>query len=167
MTVNEYNICVERYADGIFRFVLKMSANEADAKDTVQNAFEKLWKKYSEVNFESAKAFLFTTAYRDWIDQTRKIKRMHFTDALPDQGIADRGQMEIEKREVINKAFDGIPTIQKSVILLRDYEGYSYEEIADITGLNLSQVKVYIFRGRKKMQAAIRDLDESRQINQM
>lgn len=167
MTVSEFNICVERYADGIFRFVLKMSANQADAKDTVQNTFEKLWNKCESVKFESAKSFLFTTAYRDWIDQTRKIKRMHFTDTLPDRGVTDKAQIHIEKKEILDKAFDGIPTIQKSVILLRDYEGYSYEEIADITGLNLSQVKVYIFRGRKKLQTAIRSFDEEQQINQM
>jgi RNA polymerase sigma-70 factor (ECF subfamily) len=41
-----------------------------------------------------------------------------------------------------------LPEIQKSVILLRDYEGYSYEEIGNIAGLNESQVKVYIYRAR-------------------
>lgn len=136
-----------------------MSANDADAKDTVQNTFEKLWKKYSTVNFENAKAFLFTTAYRDWIDQTRKIKRMHFPESLPESAINDNEQTGFEKRELINKAFMEVSSIQKSVILLRDYEGYSYEEIADITGLNISQVKVYIFRGRKKLKKAIDKID--------
>ena len=163
MTANEYNDCVERYADGIYRFVLKMSANDSDAKDTVQNTFEKLWKRYSQVEFETAKAFLFTTAYRDWIDQTRKIKRMYFSDDLPDLGTTKVDQDGFEQRELIEKAFVTISEIQKSVILLRDYEGYSYEEIADITGLNLSQVKVYIFRGRKKLQSAINTIQESKQ----
>ena len=49
--------------------------------------------------------------------------------------------------------------IQKSVVLLRDYEGYSYAEIAEITDLSESQVKVYIFRARKTLQAYIRDLE--------
>ncbi len=163
MTANEYNDCVERYADGIYRFVLKMSANDSDAKDTVQNTFEKLWKRYGQVDFSTAKAFLFTTAYRDWIDQTRKIKRMYFSDDLPDAGYADTNHGGFEQRELIEKAFVQISEIQKSVILLRDYEGYSYEEIADITGLNLSQVKVYIFRGRKKLQTAINSIQEDRQ----
>jgi len=140
-----------------------MSANDSDAKDTVQNTFEKLWKRYSQVEYKTAKAFLFTTAYRDWIDQTRKIKRMHFSDAIPDRGVSDLHQDGFEQRELIEKAFVSISEIQKSVILLRDYEGYSYEEIADITGLNLSQVKVYIFRGRKKLQTAITSIQESRQ----
>jgi RNA polymerase sigma-70 factor (ECF subfamily) len=48
----------------------------------------------------------------------------------------------------LHEALDRLPPVQKSVIMLRDYEGYSYEEIEKITGLNESQVKVYIYRGR-------------------
>lgn len=150
MTINEYNICVDQYADGIYRWVLKMSGNDMDAKDTVQNTFEKLWKRYEEVAFDSAKSFIFTTAYRDWIDQTRKVKRLQLTGDLPEMtGQEDR---TFENQELLNYALQQLPDAQKSVILLRDYEGYSYEEIADITALSLSQVKVYIFRGRKRMQ---------------
>jgi RNA polymerase sigma-70 factor (ECF subfamily) len=50
--------------------------------------------------------------------------------------------------EILHEALDRLPPVQKSVIMLRDYEGYSYEEIEKITGLNESQVKVYIYRGR-------------------
>jgi RNA polymerase sigma-70 factor (ECF subfamily) len=48
----------------------------------------------------------------------------------------------------LNKGLELLPEIQKSVLLLRDYEGYDYSEIGTITGLNESQVKVYIFRAR-------------------
>ncbi len=50
--------------------------------------------------------------------------------------------------EILEEAVSRLPADQRSVILLRDYEGYSYEDIASITGLSESQVKVYIFRGR-------------------
>ena len=50
--------------------------------------------------------------------------------------------------EILNDALDKLPPVQKSVVMLRDYEGYSYEEIEEITGLNESQVKVYIYRAR-------------------
>ena len=48
----------------------------------------------------------------------------------------------------LNEAISKLPEDQRSVIMLRDYEGYSYDEIGRITGLNESQVKVYIFRAR-------------------
>jgi len=50
--------------------------------------------------------------------------------------------------EVLNKAIEKLPAVQRSVILLRDYEGYSYDEISEITGLSEAQVKVYIYRAR-------------------
>ncbi len=51
-------------------------------------------------------------------------------------------------KEILDEAVEKLPDIQRSVLLLRDYEGYSYEEIGQITGLNESQVKVYIYRAR-------------------
>jgi RNA polymerase sigma-70 factor (ECF subfamily) len=55
---------------------------------------------------------------------------------------------EFDLKRVLNEAIAKLPEDQRSVIMLRDYEGYSYEEIGRITGLNESQVKVYIFRAR-------------------
>ena len=62
-------------------------------------------------------------------------------------------------QEILNIALEKLPPVQKTVILLRDYEAYSYGEIAGITGLNESQVKVYIFRARSFMKAYIRRPD--------
>lgn len=53
---------------------------------------------------------------------------------------------------MLDYALGKLPENQKTVILLRDYEGYSYEEIEQITGLSASQVKVYLFRARKSMK---------------
>jgi len=60
---------------------------------------------------------------------------------------------------VLTEALDKLPEIQRSVLLLRDYEGYNYAEIAEITGLNESQVKVYIFRARQTMKDYIKKLE--------
>jgi RNA polymerase sigma-70 factor (ECF subfamily) len=51
-------------------------------------------------------------------------------------------------KEVLDLALSRLSEIQRTVVLLRDYEGYSYEEIGEITGLNEAQVKVYIYRAR-------------------
>ena len=60
---------------------------------------------------------------------------------------------------VLEQALIRLPEIQKTVVLLRDYEAYSYKEIAEITGLTEEQVKVYIFRARKSLKEYIRRLD--------
>ena len=62
--------------------------------------------------------------------------------------------------EVLEKAVENLPEDQKAVVMLRDYEGYSYREIADITGLSESQVKVYIYRARVYLKSYIGSLEQ-------
>ena len=64
-------------------------------------------------------------------------------------------QETADLKEILNKALAILPEVQRSAILLRDYEGYSYDEIGDILELNASQVKVYIYRARKQLQKYI------------
>ncbi|MFN5219020.1 MAG: RNA polymerase sigma factor, partial [Sphingomonadales bacterium] len=62
-------------------------------------------------------------------------------------------------KEILAKALETLPDIQRTVILLRDYEGYSYDEIGSITGLNESQVKVYIFRARQTLKSYLGSME--------
>jgi RNA polymerase sigma-70 factor (ECF subfamily) len=62
-------------------------------------------------------------------------------------------------KEIIDQAVARLPEIQRNVLMLRDYEGYSYKEIGGIVGLNESQVRVYIFRARKKLKEYIVKLE--------
>jgi RNA polymerase sigma factor (sigma-70 family) len=144
MTVEEYNKSVDLYADGIYRFALKTLKDQEKAKDTVQDTYEKLWVKHGDVSYDKVKSYLFTTVYHTSIDVIRKEKKKAEYEATESSTLEQYSDIH----EVLNKAVEQLPEIQKSVILLRDYEGYSYEEIGEITGLNESQVKVYIFRAR-------------------
>jgi RNA polymerase sigma-70 factor (ECF subfamily) len=147
MTVAEYNKSVDDYSDGIFRFMLKNIRNEAKARDIVQDTYEKLWIKVSEVTAGKVKSYLFTTAYHTMIDMLRKESRItSFESEKHDRPEQEQHQPGLQ--ELLEDAVNRLPEDQRSVIMLRDYEGYSYEEISDITGLSESQVKVYIFRGR-------------------
>lgn len=68
MTTKEYNSCVDDFADGLFRFIRSHLRDEEQARDVVQETFTKLWLKVEEVNYEKARSYLFTTAYRTMID---------------------------------------------------------------------------------------------------
>jgi len=160
VTRQEYNQCVKDHADGIFRFVLKQIANRADADDIVQNTFEKLWKNHERVEAAKAKSYAYTIAYHDMIDLTRKKKFEGNYENAPEQ-IERDFQSNMETKELIEKGLAELSDIQKSLILLRDYEGYTYEEMAQISELSISQVKVYLFRGRKKLQKAINRLNKA------
>ncbi len=147
MTVEEYNKSVDLYSDGIYRFVLKTLKDQDKAKDVVQECYERLWVKYPEVSFEKVKSYLFTSAYHTSIDLIRKEKRkLEFEADKPFETYSTDQYTDV--KEVLSRAVDLLPDDQKSVLILRDYEGYSYEEIGEITGLNESQVKVYIYRAR-------------------
>jgi RNA polymerase sigma-70 factor (ECF subfamily) len=63
-------------------------------------------------------------------------------------------------QEVIERAVANLPEDQKAVVMLRDYEGYSYREISEITGLNESQVKVYIYRARVYLKNYIGSMEK-------
>lgn len=156
MNAKEYNIAVDQFADNIYRFALKHLKNEMSAKDIVQDTFLKVWDKHETIAYEKVKSYLFTTAYHSIIDWIKKERRSADFD-LVDASLASEKTAEFDLKEILDKALNTLPEIQKTVIMLRDYEGYSYDEIAEITSLNESQVKVYIFRGRQQLKTYLKD----------
>ncbi len=159
MTAPEFNKCVDSFADGVFRFILKNIRDEDKARDVVQDCFEKMWIKHADISFEKARSYLFTAAYHTMIDNIRKDSRQtELTDAAYNSHSYSDEYFGL--KEVLEQAVNKLPDIQKNVILLRDYEGYSYEEIGEITGLNESQVKVYIYRARNFLKTYIGSLDQ-------
>ncbi len=160
MTTQEYNSCVRLNSDAVFRFVLKSLTNRADAEDVIQQSFEKLWLKREVVNVEKSKSYLFSIAHNTMIDLIRKRKFVHTYQNMPERPGGEFTD-QLEARDLMDKSLANLSPIQRSLVLLRDYEGYSYEEIAEMTELSLSQVKVYLFRARKKLQLAINRLDKA------
>ncbi len=147
MTPLQYNQCVDQYSDAVYRFILHHIKDEDDARDIVQDTFEKLWLNAENVNHEKAKSYMFTTAYHTMVDKIRRGKKMTSFEEVNYQDHYHTEQYS-DLKEVLKEAVSKLPDTQRSVVLLRDYEGYSYGEIGEITGLNESQVKVYIYRAR-------------------
>jgi len=158
MTVEQYNKSVDLYSDAVYRFILKNVNQTDEAKDIVQDTFEKLWVRASDVSFEKVKSYLFSSAYHTMIDNIRKNKRISSVD---EYGSIDplHNEHYTDLGEILNEALKQLPDVQRSVILLRDYEGYAYQEIAEITGLSESQVKVYIYRGRLALKKYIGSME--------
>lgn len=158
MTLAEYNKCVDLYADSIYRFVLKQINNEDKAKDIIQDVFEKVWLKVESISFEKIKSYLFSAAYRTMIDDIRKNSKQ--TNFNPEADVhPNHNKHYSDLKDILNDALNQLPEIQKSVTMLRDYEGYSYQEIGEITNLSEAQVKVYIYRARKFLQKYLVSVD--------
>jgi RNA polymerase sigma factor (sigma-70 family) len=151
MTEKEYNQCVKEYADNVYRFILKNLRHEEDARDVVQTAFEKMWRNREEIDPVKCKSYLFTVAYHQMIDHIRKIKRVQLREEFNDElKVQDRPANNLKK--VLEVALERLSETQRSLVLLKDYEGYSYDEIGKITGLSESQVKVYLHRARVQLK---------------
>jgi RNA polymerase sigma-70 factor (ECF subfamily) len=131
----------------VYRFILKNLRHEEDARDVVQGAFEKLWINRDQVEHLRSKSYLFTVAYNQMIDHIRKNKRISLKDEFNDDARGSTGPKHDTKR-ILDEALAKLNEKQRSLVMLKDYEGYSYEEIGKITGLNESQVKVYLHRAR-------------------
>lgn len=158
MTRNEYNKAVDLHADGLYRFVLKNMRDTDAAKDVVQDVFTKLWVKHETVEFEKSKSYLFTAGYNTMIDVFRKNKRLTELD----ESATNRQSSAMQNpdlADILEEALARLPEIQRSVVMLRDYEGYNYQEIGEIVGITESQVKVYIFRGRKALQKYLKSVE--------
>ncbi len=151
MTTAEYNISIDAHSDGVYRFILHNIKDIDDARDIVQDSFEKLWINKERVNYEKVKSYLFTTAYHTMISKIRRDKKKaDFTEV--NFNSHSHSNQYSDLKVLLMDAINRLPEIQRSVILLRDYEGYDYKEIGEITDLNESQVKVYIYRGRQALK---------------
>jgi RNA polymerase sigma-70 factor (ECF subfamily) len=147
MTEFEYNQCVNQYADNVYRFIVKNLRHEEDARDIVQSAFEKMWRNREAVESVKSKSFLFTVAYNQMIDHIRKSKRIQLKDEFNEDGRSQQ-QRNSNLKKTLMEALNRLNETQKSLVMLKDYEGYSYEEIGQIMDLTESQVKVYLHRAR-------------------
>ncbi len=154
MTVKEYNRSVEEYADSVYRFIRANLKDEHRANDIVQDSYEKLWMHVSEIDYRVVKSWLFSTAYHEMIDIIRKEKKITTLEVSHEKEMIHESQYS-DLNEILHKALERLPEHHKTSVVLRDYEGYTYKEIGDITGLSEAQVKINIYRGRLALKEFI------------
>ncbi len=147
MTVKDYNRSVEDFSDSVYRFILGNIKDEDRADDIVQDTWEKLWRNLAEIEYPVVRTWLFRTAYRTMIDIIRKESRMTRIEESDYQNFLSETQYS-DLNEILHLALDRLPEHQRSLVLLRDYEGYSYREISEISGMTEAQVKINLYRGR-------------------
>jgi RNA polymerase sigma-70 factor (ECF subfamily) len=157
ISVPEYNQAVKEYTRSIFRFLYKSLRDEAAVNDLVQDCYLKLWQNRQTIDPQKIKAWLFSVAYRAMLtyvcQASRKVPLEENRHAPPVYQ-----KTEFDTRAILEKALNELPPLQKSILLLRDLEGYEYKEIGEILGISEPQVKVYLFRARQKVKNYIKEL---------
>jgi RNA polymerase sigma-70 factor (ECF subfamily) len=160
LTKKEYIHITNAVSSKLYSY-LKNCVGDADvAQDLVQDSYEKLWENRRQLKVEQAEKWLFTTGYRAMLHWIRKNKRVNRLDNETTEELVER-EGHHDLKEWIDLGLKSLTIEQKQIILLRDMQGHSYQEIEEITGLKESQVKVYLFRARKKLKSILTHLDQA------
>ena len=159
MTEQDYNNCVDEHSNGVYRFIVKNIRSTQDAEDIVQSAYEKLWVNRERITPLKAKSYLYTVAYHQMIDVIRKENKKPTTNEYMEVDQVTH-QTSSELKQNLLSAVNLLNHTQKCLVLLKDYEGYSYQEIGEIMNLSESQVKVYLHRARLFLKTKLLELEK-------
>lgn len=158
MTELEYSNSVTKYENRVFAFIFSKTKDEELAKDVTQDAFMKLWINKATVKIESTKSWLFTTAYNHMINLLK------FNNRFVDNTILEEKESVVDVldtfdvKEIVMRELKKLNQQEQRLIILRDVHNFTYNEIGERMGLTETQVKVYLFRARKKIKDKLKGL---------
>jgi len=155
---------VYRYhMNDLYRYLLLLSDHPQTAEDLVQDTFVKAYEHLESYRGEKVRPWLFRVARNAYIDWYRRERRQVQTDpgrfAGLTGGAAPGAEEEYLRREELRNWFRAVsllPEKSRQAVLLREYHGFTYEEIAQVLGLSLTNVKVTLFRARQKIREVLR-----------
>lgn len=145
MTANDYSTAFNDLSQRGYRFALRSCGDKELSRDIVQEALTSLWEHHEGVEKEKSRSYLFSTIYRRLADHWRK-NQPTIQETEEEAVVAPQEDFDIQ--EAINLALSTLPEIQRSILQLKDVEGYSYKEIANILAISDQQVCVYLYRAR-------------------
>lgn len=154
--------------DRLYRLALRITLDAAEAEDVVQETLIRVWNKREEWSgISSAEAYCLTACRNMALDRINRIGRKNeeplgeqvqvSTDAsaAPDEQLIAK-----ERTEIVETLLDRLPEIQRTIMELREVEGKSYKEIADLLALTEEQVKVNLFRARRRIRTAYLQIEQ-------
>ena len=163
MTNIEYNSNIQLWSGNVFRFAVWNCGDIMRSEDAVQEAFARLWEQRERVTVEKGLGFLLTVARRYLIDCLRHdtvVARSREELAQESETVSREKEMGLG--DEMYAALQSLPEVQRTIIQLRDVEGYSYKEIAKMLDLSDQQVQVYLFRARTNMKKYLLKIKEHR-----
>lgn len=148
--------------DKLFRLALRITLNREEAEDIVQDTLMKLWNQRDEWSaIQNMETYLMTICRNLSLDAIEKKERLNISldETVHDRPDTSRTQdEELMKQQQLNtvmRIIGQLPEKQRTIMQLRDIEGKSYQEIADIMSINVSDVKVNLFRARQKVLGSV------------
>lgn len=166
MTLEAFQNMVFPVKNKLYRFAFRLLGDNEEAKDVVQEVMIKVWSGREQLDqVQNMEAWCMRITKNLSLDRLRQQQRRP-TDSL-EKGMhltnhsltpADEAELS-EKMKRISQLMAELPDKQRQVMHLRDIEGYSYNEICDILEIDMSQVKVNLFRARNAVREKLLKLD--------
>jgi len=167
-----YDELVRMYSSPIYHVAYRMTGDAAEASDAVQDIFLKVFRNIGGFKGEAAlKTWIFKIAFSEILNRLRWWKRRHRDTTLsldespngnvPGHGVADAGPtpeevLQAKEREnAIQQALRRLSHEHRSIIVLRDIEGFSYSDIADVLGISMGTVKSRLARARADLKKSL------------
>ena len=153
--------------DRLFRLALRITLNPAEAEDVVQETMMKVWSRRNNWDaIDNIETFCLTICRNLALDKTRHMGNHTLSLDLETEPTdqshhsnPEEQTMQRDRIRLVRQLIDQLPEKQRSCMQLRDIEGKSYKEIADIMGISEEQVKINIFRARQTIREQFKKAD--------
>ena len=152
MTQKEYNNGVKLWADDVYRFAVSCGGDSELSKDAVQEAYATLWEQREKVVVEKGKSFLLSVVHNQLMSHHRHVQVHQQAVPFLQEDETVKPDERFDLQEVLHKALERLPQVQRTAVVMKDVEGYSCKEIAEMLKLSEKQVSVYLFRARVTMK---------------
>ena len=153
---------LEEHAPTMYRVALSIVRDRALAEDVVQDSLMKAWQAAGSFRGDSSlRAWALRIAHNTAISTLRK-RREELRDPamLPERGTTTTLDRQVQGKMMVNElwtALDTLDELSRTIVVLREVEGFTYEDIADALELPLPTVKTRLFRARKALSAELKD----------
>ncbi len=163
--VNAFSVLVARYQGLVYTVVYRMIKNKEQAEEVAQDSFIKAYKSLSNYRGDAKfSTWLYTIAYRKSLDAIKASKRMITSELIEE---ISEGEMELvgdalnylqvkERKKIISDSIMRLPEDEAAIITLYYFEEKSVKEIVEIVNLTADNVKIKLYRSRKKLYSILK-----------
>lgn len=160
MTAEEFKNKVIPYSTKLYPLIFRILKNEEETRDALQDLMLKLWNKRTDLNkCSNLTAYIITTAKNYSFDLLKKKRPSTFREKDEYKILnIEENSFDPEKREkyeYVHQTIEKLPDKFKTVIRLRDIDGFTFEEIKEMTGYEITHIRVILSRARLKVREEI------------